>query len=168
MKLKKYMKDKTLKINLDNKLNQIIVEGPLGKLSRALNPLYVKVIDEKNMYFKDKKHYNTFNAHLNNMVKGVKTGFFVELELVGLGYRIFYLDDKKSIGLDLGYSHILKVNYPSDLEVKCTNNTILIFGIDKEQVHSFAAKLYYLKKRDPYKGKGFRFKGEEVKIKVKK
>ena len=164
----KFNKQGNLKIILDPKQNNLSVEGRHGILSKTWDRNYVNIISTNEVFFKEKKFLNMFKSHLSNMVRGVKQGFFLELELVGLGYRVFYLNDKKSIGLDLGYSHILELKIPSNLDVKCTGSNIMIWGIDKDLVHSFAAKIYHIKKRDPYKGKGFRFKGEVVKTKVRK
>ena len=101
---------------------------------------------------------------VNNMVKGVSEGFSKVLEINGVGYRASI--DGDILTLQLGYSHDIKLAVPSDLEVKCTKPTeILVSGIDKQRVGQFASEIRRLRKPEPYKGKGVKYKEEIIRRK---
>ena len=104
---------------------------------------------------------------IKNMTEGVKDGYEKKLELLGVGYRMAV--QGKKINLALGFSHPVEVEIPEGIEAKVVdNNTLSITGIDKQLVGQFAANVRGLKKVEPYKGKGFRYFGEQVRRKAGK
>ncbi len=108
--------------------------------------------------------WGTARATTNNMVKGVKDGFSVGLDLVGVGYRASIQNN--ILSLTLGYSHEIKVAVAKGLTVTCPAATeVLITGADKQLVGQFAAELRSLRKPEPYKGKGVKRKGEYIRRK---
>ncbi len=98
-----------------------------------------------------------------NMCEGVTKGFVKQLELNGVGFRM-NLQGKKLV-MALGFSHPVEKIVPDDIEAKIENNVLTISGIDRQQVGQFAAVIKKLKPVEPYKGKGFRYVGEQVRRK---
>jgi large subunit ribosomal protein L6 len=98
------------------------------------------------------------------MVVGVSEGYKKELELVGIGYRTAAKGN--TLTMQVGYSHPVEIEIPAELEVACpTATTITISGIDKQQVGEVAANIRAVRKPEPYKGKGIRYKGEVIRRK---
>lgn len=147
--------------------NTITVKGPKGELSTNVDKnLTVKVNDsEVTIQAKDEvvnaDIKGTTNANIRNMITGVTEGFKKELEAVGVGYR-FQLSGNKVV-LAMGYSHPVNMEIPAGLKVECPSNTELtISGIDKQLIGEFAANIRKVRKPEPYKGKGIRYKNEHV------
>ena len=116
----------------------------------------------------DEKHtkqlHGTTRALLHNMVVGVSDGFVKELELVGIGFRTAIKGNK--LTMNVGYSHPVEIDVVDGLEVTCPSaTTIKVAGIDKQQVGEFAANVRSVRKPEPYKGKGIRYKDEVVRRK---
>ena len=106
----------------------------------------------------------TTNSLINSMLIGVSKGFEKGLEAVGVGYR-FNVQGKKIV-VNAGYSHQVDVDIPEGLSAELVSNTeITIKGIDKQKVAEFAANVRKIRKPEPYKGKGIRYKGEVVRRK---
>ena len=104
---------------------------------------------------------------INNMIIGVCKGFEKKLVIEGVGYRAQM--EGNNLLLNLGYSHIIKIETPKGLTIKVDNNTnIFISGISKEQVGQMAATIRSMRKPEPYKGKGIRYDNETIKRKVGK
>ena len=151
--------------------NMITVKGPKGTLTRELHPLVLLEITDTEVVTKTKNDSNlanvnvgTMNSLINNMVIGVSAGYSKGIEAVGVGYR-FQVNGNK-INISAGFSHPVIVEVPSDLKVEQVNNTeITITGIDKQKVSEFAANIRKIRKPEPYKGKGLRYKGEYVRRK---
>ena len=98
------------------------------------------------------------------MVEGVSKGFERELELVGVGYRAQKQGNK--LVLSVGYSHPVEMNPEEGLEIEVPANTkIIVKGIDKERVGAIAANIRAVRAPEPYKGKGIRYEGEDVRRK---
>jgi large subunit ribosomal protein L6 len=97
--------------------------------------------------------------------KSVTTGWFIELNLNGIGYKSFKLDDK--IALDLGYSNLILYKPNNILKVKNLKNKLVLFSLDHEYVNNIAAHLQKYSYPDPYKGKGIVFKNQYIKLKKK-
>ena len=151
--------------------NTLTIKGAKGSLNLSIHKLVSVEIHENEIVTKannDSKEANinvgTMNSLIANMVEGVSTGFSKGLEAVGVGYR-FQVSGNK-INISAGFSHPVVVEVPSDLKVEQVSNTeITISGIDKQKVSEFAANIRKIRKPEPYKGKGIRYKGEYVRRK---
>lgn len=148
----------------------VLVKGPLGELSRRIHPL-VEVRQEGNeVQVHPKKEtiearalWGTFASHISNMVSGVNKPFEKKLILEGIGYKSEVRGSE--LHLALGFSHPVVVTIPEGVTVTAEKNNIVVSGIDKELVGSFAAKVRSLKKPEPYKGKGMRYSDEVIRRK---
>ena len=110
---------------------------------------------------KNKELHGLYRALIQNMVKGVTEGFKKELNLVGIGYTA----EKKGdyILINAGYSHPIYFQIPDSIEVELPNNTsIIIKGINKQNVGDVAAKIRQIRKPEPYKGKGIKYSDEYI------
>ncbi len=148
----------------------IFVKGPKGELSREVRPeIKFDIADSVvNLTSMDKARqtqalWGTYASHLVNMIKGVNEGFSKELVVEGVGYRAKKEEDVLS--LKVGFSHLVEIEIPKELEVEIEKNKIKISGIDKEAVGKFAAEVRSVKKPEPYKGKGIRYENEVVRRK---
>lgn len=151
----------------------VTVKGPKGSLSRQLHSdISVAVQDNEvvcTINRQSKKAsalWGTVRAHIANMVEGVTQGFDKRLELHGVGYRAKLKG--KNLELSLGYSHPVTVAAPEGISFAVEQEVITIQGIDKEVVGQVAADLRKLRKPEPYKGKGVRYQGENVRRKMGK
>ena len=109
----------------------------------------------------------TFRSLINNMVIGVTEGFTKELELVGVGYRAKIEGNK--LNLTLGFSHPVSYQIPEGIAVTTPTQTeIVIKGVDKQKVGQVAAELRSIRPPEPYKGKGVRYKDEQITLKETK
>ncbi len=154
------------------------VKGPKGELKQAIDPDFTITQDNGVVSVKrptdQKRHkalHGLYRALLANMVEGVSKGFKVDLELVGVGYKASV--QSNVLELSLGYSHNVFVALPEEIKVKTvqekgSNPTIMLEGIDKQLLGQMAAKIRSLRKVEPYKGKGIRFVGEQVRRKAGK
>jgi len=151
--------------------NILTIKGSKGSLSREIHKLVEVKIEEstittiaKNNGKEANVNVGTMNSLINNMIIGVSEGFSKGLEIVGVGYR-FQVSGNK-INISAGFSHPVVVEVPSGLKAEQVSNTeITINGIDKELVSEFAANIRKIRKPEPYKGKGIRYKGEYVRRK---
>ena len=151
--------------------NVVTVKGPKGELTNSFNKDMkidvnenILTITRPNDLKTVKSLHGTTNALIKNMIIGVSEGFKRELEIVGVGYRFNVQGNK--INVNAGFSHPVEVIVPSDLKVEQVSTTeIAISGIDKQKVSEFAANIRKLRKPEPYKGKGIRFKGEHIRRK---
>ena len=149
---------------------KVIIKGPKGELSREIRPEVKIEINKGQMIVSllpDDKQALAFwgleRALLQNMVLGVTEGFKKELEINGVGYRAKTENGK--LTLELGFTNPVEMIIPEGLDVSVKGRVIIIVGIDKAVVGQFAAKARKAKPPDPYKGKGIRYLGEEVKLK---
>ena len=150
--------------------NILSVKGPKGELTQKIHELVDVVISDtietkaKNTSKLANVLVGTMNSLITNMVIGVSVGYSKGLEAVGVGYR-FQVSGNK-ITVSAGYSHPVIVEVPNGLKVEHVSNTeITISGIDKQKVMEFAANVRKIRKPEPYKGKGIRYKGEHVRRK---
>lgn len=149
---------------------EVAVSGPKGTLKRKIPrevEIEVKdntaqVITKKNNH-KAKVIHGTFRAHLANMSKGVSDGWSKVLELVGTGYRSEL--SGKTLVLNVGYSHQVKIDAPEGIEFNVEKTQVTVNGIDKEKVGQIAAEIRAVRPPEPYKGKGIKYKEEEVRRK---
>lgn len=145
----------------------INIKGPKGELSFNFGfKVEVKidselgvVVEQKEATKQAKAMWGTARAIINNMVVGVTQGFEKKLELHGVGYKMNVQGDK--LNLSLGFSHPIVKPIPKGLEVSIEKETLTVKGIDKQLVGEFTAETRKLKKVEPYKGKGFRYVGEQ-------
>jgi large subunit ribosomal protein L6 len=153
--------------------NNISVEGPKGKLSQDFDPrIQIKVDDEtksvlvtrRNDERQSKALHGLYRALVKNMIVGVKDGYEKKLELQGVGYVCSLAGNRLS--MRVGLANELKQDVPVGLTVTCPDQThINISGCDKQLVGQFAAQIRSLRKPEPYKGKGIRYVGEQIKLK---
>ncbi|MCM8787590.1 MAG: 50S ribosomal protein L6 [Candidatus Omnitrophica bacterium] len=152
----------------------VIIEGPKGKLTCKI-PLgiNVKIETDKIIVTRDtdtkqaRSLHGTIRALLANMVKGVTQLYKKELDIVGVGFK-GQVKGKQLI-LTLGFSHPAVIDIPQTLMVSMPNpNRIIIEGIDLQLVNSFAANIRRIYRPEPYKGKGIRYVGEEIRKKLGK
>ncbi len=145
----------------------LTVKGPKGTLSRKLVKEVKVTIDNGEIVVaptKDdgsaKSLWGTFAAHANNMVKGVTEGFSKVLEIEGVGYRAEMKGT--NLALSMGFSHPVEMPVPAGLVATVEKNVITITGSDKEAIGQFAADVRKVRKPEPYKGKGIRYRGEHI------
>lgn len=156
-------------VTIDN--NTVTVKNQNGELSLKYSSLVdVKVEGNEviTTQIKESKEANimqgTTNSLINNMLIGVSKGFSKGLEAVGVGYKFNVQGNK--IVVNAGYSHPVEVIVPDGIKVELVNNTeITIKGIDKQKVSEFAANVRKIRKPEPYKGKGIRYKDEHIRRK---
>ena len=155
---------------------EISVEGKLGKLVWSHRPeVDVQVDDEakavvvsrKNDDRQDRAYHGLTRALIQNMVVGVTEGYQKRLEIHGVGYLGAVEGD--TLQLRVGFANEIHKKIPAGLEVTCPDQThVLIKGIDKQKVGQFAAEVRAVRKPEPYKGKGVRYEGEQVRRKAGK
>ncbi|RRA99070.1 50S ribosomal protein L6 [Larkinella rosea] len=158
--------------------NIVTVKGPKGELSQSINPdIKLEIADGELKVVRpnDQKRFKAlhglYRALVNNMVTGVSTGYRLDLEIVGVGYKAVATGN--ILQLTLGYSHDIYVAIPAELKVttvteKGQNPKVILEGIDKQLIGDVAAKIRSLRKVEPYKGKGIRFVGEKIRRKAGK
>lgn len=158
--------------------NVVKVKGPKGELQEVIDRDITVTVEEGKVVFsrptdqiRHRAMHGLYRALVANMVKGVTEGFKKELELVGVGYKAS--NQGNLLDLSLGYSHNIIVEIPSQLKVATTqekgdNPRIFLEGIDKQLIGQVAAKIRSLRKPEPYKGKGVKYKGEFIRRKAGK
>lgn len=147
------------------------VKGPKGELTRTLNAdLNYKieentiVVERPNDSIPMRSIHGTTRSLLNNMIQGVSEGFTKELELIGVGYRA-QMQGKKLV-LNVGYSHPVEFEEEDGITYETPSATsIIVSGINKEEVGDCAARIRATRAPEPYKGKGIRYVGEFVRRK---
>jgi large subunit ribosomal protein L6 len=154
--------------------NTVAVKGPRGELRRTLHPeMEVALADNQFTVTRpseEKRHkalHGLTRTLVQNMVEGVSKGFSKSLEIQGVGYKA----ESKPYGVNLivGYSHPVKYEAPKGIKITVDNNTMVkIEGADKELVGQVAAELRSVRPPEPYKGKGIRYVGEQVRRKAGK
>ncbi|MDX1963735.1 MAG: 50S ribosomal protein L6 [Pirellulales bacterium] len=155
---------------------RVNVEGPQGKLSETFHPLatitledggkkvVIGRVDESRL---GRSVHGLTRALIKNMVEGVSKGYEKKLEIVGVGYLAAI--QKNTLQLRVGYANEIQMPIPPDLKVTCPDQThVVIKGIDKQKVGQFAAEVRSQRKPEPYKGKGIRYEGEQVRRKAGK
>lgn len=144
----------------------VTVTGPKGSLSQKMlkgisleqegNTITLTRVNDA-----AKAMHGTMNALLHNMILGVTKGYEKGLEIIGVGYRFSVAGNKLTI--NAGYSHPVVMDVPEGLTVEAPSNTeIVVKGIDKVLVGEFAANVRKVRKPEPYKGKGIRYKDEHI------
>jgi large subunit ribosomal protein L6 len=154
--------------------NTVAVKGPRGELRRSLHPDMQVALDKDQFTVarpsEEKRHkalHGLTRTLVQNMVEGVSKGFSKTLEIQGVGYKA----EAKPYGVNLivGYSHPVKYEAPKGIKISVDNNIVVkIEGADKELVGQVAAELRSVRPPEPYKGKGIRYQGEQVRRKAGK
>jgi len=152
----------------------VSVKGPKGTLTHTVAaPITVVVEDGTVQVSRPNDERESRSLHgltrslIANMIQGVSEGYTKQLEIVGTGYRV----QAKGANLEfaLGYSHPVPFNAPDGITLSVEgNNKVTVSGIDKQQVGQVAAKIRSLRLPDPYKGKGVRYAGEQIRRKAGK
>ncbi|MEA5426155.1 50S ribosomal protein L6 [Arcicella lustrica] len=158
--------------------NHVSVKGPKGTLERTIDPDIIVEVEGVELAVKrpteQKRHkalHGLYRSLINNMVIGVSEGYKSQMEIVGVGYKAS--NQGNILELSLGYSHAVFVQIPNELKVttameKGQNPKVTLEGIDKELIGQVSAKIRSLRKIEPYKGKGIRFVGEQIRRKAGK
>ena len=156
----------------------VTVKGPKGELKQQIDRDITVSVNENVVEFKrptdqirHRALHGLYRALVNNLVNGVTNGFKKELELVGVGFKA--ANQGNVLDLSLGYSHNIIFEVPKELKVSTTtekgqNPKIFLEGYDKQLLGQVAAKLRSLRKPEPYKGKGVKYKGEFIRRKAGK
>jgi len=154
------------------------VKGPLGELTQSVDKdLKIELVDNQiilNRPSESKNHkslHGLYRALLANMVAGVSQGYKKELELVGVGYRAEAKG--QMLEMSLGYSHDIIMQVPNEVKIETkterrSNPVITLTSIDKQLIGHVAAKIRSLRPPEPYKGKGIKFVGEQLRRKAGK
>lgn len=158
--------------------NLVTIKGPKGELQQQVDGDIIIAQEDGNLLVQrpseQKRHkalHGLYRALLNNMVVGVTTGYKVEQELVGVGYRATNVGN--TLDLVLGFSHHYVFELPKEIKVSTTaekgkNPTIILESNDKQLIGQVAAKIRSLRAPEPYKGKGIKFVGEVLRRKAGK
>jgi large subunit ribosomal protein L6 len=155
----------------------ITIKGQKGEMNQTFDGVSFDVssdtiIVKRNSESKDhKSKHGLYRSLVSNMVTGVTDGFTLELELVGVGYRATSSGQK--LDLALGYSHTIVMNIAPEVKVECVNEKgsnpiIKLSSSDKQLVGHVAAKIRSFRRPEPYKGKGIKFVGEQIRRKAGK
>ena len=164
-------------VTVDVKENIVTVKGKLGELTQEFSNVTIKVEDANIVVTRpsdskeDKAKHGLYRSLMYNMIEGVSKGWTKELELVGVGYRASHQGQK--LELALGFSHNIVMNLAPEVKVetvseKGKNPIVKLSSFDKQLVGQVAAKIRSYRKPEPYKGKGVKFVGEELRRKAGK
>lgn len=158
--------------------NLVSVKGPKGTLSQQVDQDMIITIEEGVLTVarptEQKRHkamHGLYRSLINNMVVGVSEGYQKDLEIIGVGYKA--ANQGNILELSLGYSHAIFMAIPAEVSVatameKGKNPMVTLKSIDKQLIGQVAAKIKSLRPVEPYKGKGVRFVGEQVRRKAGK
>lgn len=154
--------------------NIITVKGPKGTLTRQLRPEMIVSVEGAEIHVQrpsdDKLHrslHGLTRTLISNMVVGVTTGFQKQLEINGVGYKAAV--EGKKLVLNIGYSHSVIFEQPEGISFEVPNpNTVIVHGIDKQQVGQLSAEIRGKRPPEPYLGKGIKYSYEKIRRKVGK
>src|SRR5574344_1379915 len=166
-------------VNFDVKANVVSVKGPKGELSQKIdssiefenkdNQITLSV-DENSPVDSKQKHafHGLYRSLINNMIVGVSEGYKKEMEVVGVGYRA--TSNGNIIDFALGYTHNIFFQLPEEIKVETKsernkNPLIILESCDKQLLGQICSKIRSFRKPEPYKGKGIKFVGEEIRRK---
>ena len=159
--------------------NVVKVKGPLGELSQKVDPDITVTIEDNEIKFtrptdqpRHRSMHGLYRALVHNMVVGVSEGFTIKQELVGVGYRVAV--QGQLLVFSLGYSHEIHMMLPAEVKAevpeikKGETPKLVLKSCDKQLVGQVAAKIRSFRKPEPYKGKGIKFVGEQLRRKAGK
>ena len=164
-------------VTVEVKDNTVTVKGKLGELTQDFSNVTIKVEDgnievrRPSDKKEDKAKHGLYRSLMFNMIEGVSKGWTKELELVGVGYRASNQGQK--LELALGFSHNIVINLAPEVKIetvseKGKNPIVKLTSHDKQLVGQVAAKIRGFRRPEPYKGKGIKFVGEEIRRKAGK
>jgi large subunit ribosomal protein L6 len=166
-------------VSVDERTNVVTVKGPKGELTQPISRLLTVSqedgklsLERPNNLREARSQHGLARTLISNMVDGVTKGHSKVLEIVGVGYRVQV--EGRNLLLAMGYSHPVRVEAPAGItfEVKADERTraqtVIVSGIDKQSVGQVAADVRKVRKPEPYKGKGIRYRGEIIKLKAGK
>ena len=166
----------TIEVSEDN---LVTVKGPKGELQQQVDKNITVKVEENQLIVSrsteetdHKAKHGLYRSLVNNMVTGVSVGYTIQQELVGVGYRAEVKDGNR-LELSLGYSHDIYIQMPDEVKVEAKterrqNPVITLTSIDKQLIGEVAAKIRSLRPPEPYKGKGIKFVGEQLRRKAGK
>ncbi len=158
--------------------NEVTVKGPKGEIKRKVDSdIAIKVsgaellVERPTDQKRHKAMHGLYRALMANMVKGVTDGFTTKMELVGVGFKAAATG--QNLDLSVGYSHNIIIQLPKEIKVsavteKGSNPIVTMESFDKELLGAMAAKIRSFRKPEPYKGKGIKFVGEQLRRKAGK
>lgn len=162
-------------VQVDVQGSNVYVKGPKGELKRAFSPLIDIALENNQVILKrnsdrpeERALHGTTRAVIANMIQGVSAGFVTTLEVEGVGYRAEM--DGKTLVLNVGYSHPVRVEPPAGISFEVDQKTrqIKVLGFDRELVGQTAAEIRRVRPPEPYHGKGIRYAGEKIRRKAGK
>lgn len=150
----------------------IYVSGPKGELKQQMHSLVTVDVQDNEVHIgvqnpedrKQKALWGLYRKLISNMVQGVEEGFQKQLEINGVGYKVNIQGDSKMV-LNVGFSHPVEYDLPEGISASVEGNVITISGIDRQVVGEVAGQIRRIKKAEPYKGKGLKYVGEQIKRK---
>ncbi|MFC2098590.1 50S ribosomal protein L6 [Bacteroidota bacterium] len=164
-------------INIDEN-NLVTVKGPQGELTQQVNKDIKVIVEETQILLsrpsESKEHksmHGLYRSLINNMVIGVTQGYEIKQEFVGVGYRAEVKGQR--LEMSLGYSHDIIIELPPEVKVEAvterrSNPIVTLRSADKQLIGHLAAKIRSLRPPEPYKGKGIKFVGEQLRRKAGK
>jgi large subunit ribosomal protein L6 len=151
----------------------VLISGPKGKLSVVVRPgtrVEIKdgalVVEKVGRSKQAQANFGSVRAHLNNVVKGVTTGWSKKLELNGVGFAAKL--NGSVLNLSVGFSHDVNMPVPSAIVAKVSKNLVELESVDKEIVSNFAARIRQVQPPEPYLGKGIKYSDETIRRKAGK
>jgi len=165
MKKKISIYDKNINVGINKLQKLIIIKGVLGQLQYVLKGKDI-IFENNKILLKSKVSFYTFLKFLISKIIGVLKGYFIELRLVGLGYR--FLIFKNILVLRVGFSHYIKILLMDQMKFIGYKNKLIIFGLDLQEICLIGFKIKSLKLPDVYKGKGIQYSNEVIKLKIGK
>ena len=162
-----------------DKENMVTVKGPKGELKQQVDKNITIKVEENQVRVsrstEEKDHkskHGLYRSLISNMVVGVSEGYTIQQELVGVGYRA-EVKGKELLELSLGFSHVIVMRMPPEVNIETkterrSNPVITLTSIDKQLLGQVAAKIRSFRPPEPYKGKGIKFVGEQLRRKAGK
>lgn len=165
-------------VTVSQKDSIVTVKGPKGELSQYVNPAISVEIKDGEITFSrpndsgpNRSMHGLYRSLINNMVVGVSQGYKKELELVGVGYRVS--SQGQVLEFALGYTHSIFLQLPQEVKIETKsernqNPLVILESCDKQLIGQVCAKIRSFRKPEPYKGKGIKFVGEQIRRKAGK